>query len=769
MIARDCDDVLAHCLASAKPYVDDIVIADTGSRDGTREIALAFGARVVDFTPNTHPHYFFVDCPESFPCPIPGPFSGDVGLADFAEARNFAFEHAAYDHVLWLDADDVLVGGDCLPNLVERMRTQALDAFMVNYDYDTNALGQITCKLMRERLVRRRPEARWVGAVHEAFVPTGRAAVADQVNVRHMRHLRVNPRIIPNRNYKILMRQLHAERVAGKIEPRTLFYLGSEAMFLDPVQAKWALREYLKVSIWSEERALARCKLGKLAEAAGDYSEAFECYSGAYMDVPTLPDGLFGLMRVAHHAREWDKCIRFAEKAFACGNPPTLLMSFLEDRLHAHGYYSEALAAVGRAAEAAEACRAGLQLDPQNETLRAQLATVPPTPPAALPAPTPTARVALDGALRVAIWTGPSWEPWTPQSLLARGMGGAETAAWMIAKAIRDLGHKVCLYVDHSKPEPCEGVEVKSYSTLGDAQDVLVASRDPFILNHVARAKLLWVHDVHCGPASPQVHRHLLMADRILCLSNWHKAIFLEQYPFIHEMQVQVTRNGIDPARFPVGGPPRANRLLYTSSPDRGLDVMLDVFPQIRARVPDAELHVYYGFESWEAAIRKRGDSSAPKLIAWYKRRLVETAGVTAHGRVNQATLAAAFRAAKVWAYPAEFPETSCIGAMEAQAAGCFAVTTRMAAIGETLKHGVLLAPPNTSPIYQARFVEEVVHALTDEPYRQRVAEAGRNYAHANLSWAALARDWVELFIQLIRARERGELPRFSDGLPEVP
>ena len=67
-------------LASAEPFVDEIIVVDTGSRDGTRDVARAFAARLFEF----------------------------AWCDDFSAARNHSLEQATGDWILWIDADDVL-------------------------------------------------------------------------------------------------------------------------------------------------------------------------------------------------------------------------------------------------------------------------------------------------------------------------------------------------------------------------------------------------------------------------------------------------------------------------------------------------------------------------------------------------------------------------------------------------------------------------------------------------------------------------------------
>lgn len=80
MIVRDEAERLGPCLEAVKGFVDEMVIVDTGSRDGTVALAREHGATVHEI-------------------PWPG---------DFAPARNQALEWVRGDWVLVLDADEVL-------------------------------------------------------------------------------------------------------------------------------------------------------------------------------------------------------------------------------------------------------------------------------------------------------------------------------------------------------------------------------------------------------------------------------------------------------------------------------------------------------------------------------------------------------------------------------------------------------------------------------------------------------------------------------------
>jgi glycosyltransferase involved in cell wall biosynthesis len=871
MIVKDEQDNLDQCLASIAPHVDEIIVADTGSTDNTKAVARKYGAVVYDYNPQTHPQAFFVD--DEATCSTlsaPPPYSGDVALGDFGGARNESFRHATGDFVLWVDADDVVEGADKLRQCVQHMASNNYDMGFLPYDYARDDQGRVFYRQWRER-ISRRGAAVWANPVHEVMLPARQVTTAKYGDVTISHRRKADRKCIPNRNYKILLRQLYqGGAVLSKVDPRTLFYLGQEARFIEPARAIGFYTEYLKRSGWPEERAAAHCSLGQLYEfGAGEsdpataYQKALREYAASALELPENPDGVFGAARVYYMQGRWLDCIRNCERGFAMNNPESMLGANPMDRLYRpHVYYNHALANVGRIEDAIKSCRAGLEVAPDDpgvpggapgmlrfnldvyeKHLAAQKAgAVPEIPPNAklvanlgknedveapphpsvpvdylviaalqlwkqavaandekraralleslggavasdavvgkmrdvtarkwgtahvpdysryvathsvIPMPPEASRPRSTG-LSIVFWTGPSIEPWDPTTPNATGIGGSETACIEMARELHRRGHKVTVYGECQGAEGnYDGVEYIDWHNCkqGVDCDVFISSRRPEIMEHVdgvrAKVKLLWVHDIHVGPAIPQMERWLYRFDRILCLSEWHKQFFCDAYRWLDPGKVVVTRNGIDPGRF-AGEAAKTNRLHWSSSPNRGLDVLLYLFPEIRKRVPDVELHIYYGFEVWQAFANMRRDQNELGIINEYKRRIdtaVQDGGVHFHGRVSQKTLADALMRSKAWAYPTSFTETSCITAMEAQAAGCVPVCPPLAALGETVRHGVFVDQGNSE-----RFIDEVCRLLTDETYRRPIADAGRKYALENLTWRGLAADWEAMFAKI--------------------
>lgn len=197
MIVKDEEEVLGRCLKSAAGIADQIVVADTGSRDGTKEIAAAFTDQVYDF----------------------------AWTDDFAAARNFSFSKGTGEYLMWLDADDVIPEPEAekILRLKKHLDTDPADVVMLKYAVGFDGNGCCICSFYRERIIRRCPLARWTGRVHEAVMPFGRI-IQENIRIEH-RKVRISD---PGRNLRIFEKMLCSGESFGA---RELYYYGKELYF----------------------------------------------------------------------------------------------------------------------------------------------------------------------------------------------------------------------------------------------------------------------------------------------------------------------------------------------------------------------------------------------------------------------------------------------------------------------------------------------------------------------------------------------------------
>jgi len=222
-----------------------------------------------------------------------------------------------------------------------------------------------------------------------------------------------------------------------------------------------------------------------------------------------------------------------------------------------------------------------------------------------------------------------------------------------------------------------------------------------------------------------------------------------------------------------VGAEPRnPKRLIYSSSPDRGLQTLLEMWPAILAEEPEAELHIAYGMENWRKSIDMGLRVEIPWLSAEAYRQIqhmIKTLPrVISHGRLGPTKLAELQLSSGVYAYPTWFAETSCITMMQAQAAGCYIVATPNAALNETVADRGILVPGAwergevAGDPERAEFVRRVVNAIRgiEQPKTREELQA---YAREHFDLDSLARDWDKMLREELTGAEDRVVPEWRE------
>jgi GT2 family glycosyltransferase len=291
MIVRDEATNLPICLKSVEGVFDEIIIVDTGSTDGTVDIARSFGARVFDF----------------------------VWVDDFAAARNAALARATGDYAFWLDADDVVDPPQRakLVALLKELKAGEEAACVVRCACDPSPDGTGGDTVVDHiRLFPVREDVRWTYRVHEQILPALRRAKVPvrwtDLVVRHTGYVDRELRLRKlQRDSKILMEEL-AERPD---DPFVLFNRGAIAIEMrDWRGALDFLRRSLKGSARTD--SITRKLFALIARShqmLGEPAQALSaCASGLEID-PEDAELLFREAVVRRHINDNDgaeKCWR---------------------------------------------------------------------------------------------------------------------------------------------------------------------------------------------------------------------------------------------------------------------------------------------------------------------------------------------------------------------------------------------------------------------------------------------------------------------------
>lgn len=255
LIVKNEQDVIARCLDCVKKFADEIVVADTGSTDNTRDIVKEYTSKVYDFE----------------------------WCDDFSSARNFAFGMAEGDLVMWLDADDVITDENC--EKIKTLKQNFADYDMAVLPYAAGFDGETpTFVYNRERIFRRSAGYRFEGAVHEAVVPSGRILYSDAI-IYHkkiksgdaLRNLRIYQKLISS-----------GEKLSG----RQKFYYGRELMYNKMYhECISVLEDFLSGEGWKINKSEACYNLYQAYNEIGDSEKAYGALLKSLLFVP--PDSRF--------------------------------------------------------------------------------------------------------------------------------------------------------------------------------------------------------------------------------------------------------------------------------------------------------------------------------------------------------------------------------------------------------------------------------------------------------------------------------------------
>jgi len=336
MIVRDEAERLADAIASL-PKHDQLVIVDTGSTDNTVEIARAYGAQVE--------HYEWRN--------------------DFADARNFAESFATCAYIFWIDGDETLIEGhDVIRAIVASdQETAVRPACRASVAGDGAHL--------RQELLRRRGIGVWKGAVHEYIDgPLGRPEPRI-VYQHHERTVERDGKL--NERFTALWQQLGIDGPSF----RTLGFLAKE----HAIHANWAeaaalAQQALECPDGPErdrsELAIiggnALAKLGQDVRARSMYLRAIGEWDGWAEPYFAMGASYVGCGR-SQHAIAW----LMASFAFepADGHTPFGASIYTWRR---HAVMGAALGNLGNYAGAREYLRVALEVCPDNDDLKRQLA-----------------------------------------------------------------------------------------------------------------------------------------------------------------------------------------------------------------------------------------------------------------------------------------------------------------------------------------------------------------------------------------------------------
>lgn len=351
-------------------------------------------------------------------------------------------------------------------------------------------------------------------------------------------------------------------------------------------------------------------------------------------------------------------------------------------------------------------------------------------------------------------YTNTALEEWDYNNSVKEGIGGSETSIVEMSWRLARRGHKVTIYAPikrTTKPQWRETTWLHFKKATFKEDGIWILYRCPEILdkfkNHTNKqiVWLLW-QDWDYPTLTKERSQY---ADHHITLCKSHGKYILDKYPYITKNQLWLSSNGIkvdlieEIEKENIKRNPY--RIMYASSPDRGLKAALLILRKAREYVPELELHAYYGFNNIDKITKGKMVHKNHFLMKAKKELLTltkQTKNAHFHGRISQPELYREWFKSGIYLYITDFFETSNIASQEAQAMGAVPVFSPIFAQGENIKHGIGVEGHSNEPLVIAKAAAEVVRLALMPELQEVIRKEMIPWARERFNWDNFVVQW---------------------------
>lgn len=369
--------------------------------------------------------------------------------------------------------------------------------------------------------------------------------------------------------------------------------------------------------------------------------------------------------------------------------------------------------------------------------------------------------ITIDDEKPTVVFWNRSGVPINSKSMDEKPLAGSESALIAMAREMKTLGNNVIVLCNCDKEGLQDGVSYFHYDKINTIIEFLektpkgielfISSRDmnPFIGGRPpAKQTAIWLHDMpQEGSLSIE---NLKNVDKLLFVSEFQKKSFKEFYKkqLLGDLRDEfeeksvITYNGVENKYFEGKNPSIVKgKCIYSSTPYRGLDVLLGCWKKIKEKVPWAQLHLFTGMSIYN----QKEYPETKKLLEIAKR--MEKDDVFVIGPVSKDRLAEEMLSSELMLYPNHFPETYCISCAEQLYAKRKVLTSNIGALSDFLGKGdiSLIGGDPYSDEYMNEFIENAVLMLTKN---HQISE--KNTLPIP-TWKDVAKQWSEIFFTPIK------------------
>ena len=260
------------------------------------------------------------------------------------------------------------------------------------------------------------------------------------------------------------------------------------------------------------------------------------------------------------------------------------------------------------------------------------------------------------------------------------------------------------------------------------------------------KIKLLWIHDTPYQIDNSHLENN--------GWRKFHKMIFISHHQmeeYVREYQIPyshcvVMKHALEPIELQEK-PTDKISLIYTSTPHRGLDILVNVFEKLCEEYDNLELKVHSSYNIY--AMTERQKNYEETLLY---QRLESHPKIKNIGFVSNQELKKSLASSHIFPYPSTYRETFCLALLEAMSAGLLCVHPNYACLPETASNWTMMYDYHEDKsVHEQIFYEHLKKAINivNTKNVSRKLKYQREYVNYFYNWERRTQEWIELLKSL--------------------
>ena len=260
------------------------------------------------------------------------------------------------------------------------------------------------------------------------------------------------------------------------------------------------------------------------------------------------------------------------------------------------------------------------------------------------------------------------------------------------------------------------------------------------------KIRIYWAHDMaedpECAHFKQEHSRDRF--HKMVFSSNWQMNDWSVKLGIPLTDKMQVIETPIEPLELKPKDADKVN-LIYFSTPQRGLELLIPVVDALSKKHPHIHLDVFSSFKIY-------GWDESDKHFESLYDSIRNHPNMTYHGFAPQEKLREHLHAAHILAYPSIWQETSCRVLMESMSAGLLCVHPNLAALSDTAGGMTFMyqydKDPNVHVQTMYKYLDRAIEDV-NKPEIQNYLRFQKAYADSRFNLDKISTQWQSLLIEL--------------------